>query len=96
MLFYEIYGGKPPYEISYALEGQKVENEWTALGRPAVSRSSTASQGWGLPTAKTWPLGSYRIVLEVRDSENKLTSVRVPFVLQTKAGEDSESPTDAQ
>jgi len=96
MLFYEIYGGNPPYEISYALEGQKVENEWTALGRPAVSRSSTPSQGWGLPTAKTWPLGSYRIVLEVRDSEDRLTSVRVPFVLQTNAGEDSESPTEAQ
>ena len=95
-LFYEIYGGTPPYQISYALEGKQGEDEWIALGRPAVSQSSSQAQAWGLPTSATWPLGSYRIVLEVQDSEARLTTVRVPFFLETNSGEGSESPADSQ
>lgn len=92
-LFYEIYGGVPPYEISYALESQQGE-EWAARGRPSVSRSSNASQGWGLPTTASWPTGSYRIVLEVGDSEDRLLTVRVPFVLGAEPGEETGASED--
>ncbi len=80
-LFYEIHGGKPPYTVSYRLEGKEDNGSWTALGRPVVLEQAEAAQGWTLPTSAMWPLGDYRARIEIRDDQGAAASATVPFAL---------------
>jgi len=80
-LAYEVYGGVPPYTVSYRLEGLEDDGRWVALGRPAVLAGAGAVQGWQLPTASTWPLGRYRVEIEVADSAGARAAATVPFEL---------------
>lgn len=81
-LFFEIYGGSPPYGISYQVEGQEVDGRWIQLGAPAQTLQSAAGQGWDLPTSTRWPLGHYRVRIEVEDAAQTLTSAFAEFELQ--------------
>ena len=88
-LFYEVYGGEPPYRIAYKLEGQDNDGSWVGLGQPAEGEQSIRTQIWELPTSERWPLGSYRIVIDVRDAGDRLVSVQAPFVLESPLPEGS-------
>jgi hypothetical protein len=81
-LFYEIYGGSPPYAIVYQLEGRDVDGSWVRLGQPSVGRESGAAQGWELATSASWPEGEYQIRIEVTDAAERLIETRVPFTLE--------------
>jgi len=80
-LFYEIYGGTPPYRIAYQVEGLDLDGSWVELGRPAMTEQSAAGQGWELPTSSSWPLGEYRIRVDVEDAGRRSVSARLPFRL---------------
>jgi GWxTD domain-containing protein len=80
-LFYEIYGGSPPYSVSYRLQGLDHDGSWVSLGRPAVIDPAQAAQGWELPLGVGWPTGDYRVVVEIGDAAGADTSVLVPFTL---------------
>ena len=47
-LFYEVYGGEPPYRIAYSLEGKDLDGSWIALGQPSTGEQSAATQAWEL------------------------------------------------
>jgi GWxTD domain-containing protein len=80
-LFYEIYGGRGPYRISYQVEGKENDGRWTPLGRPSILEGAEGAQGWGLPTGPNWPPGDYRVRVDVADAEGAATSALVPVTL---------------
>lgn len=80
-LFFEIYGGKPPYRVTYQLEGQEDNGEWKALGNPNILDRAEGAQGFSLPTDGKWPLGEYRVQVHVEDTGQQLAETTVPFTL---------------
>jgi GWxTD domain-containing protein len=80
-LFYEVYGGTPPYQVAYQVEGADLDGSWVALGRPASASQTGSGQAWELPTSSAWPAGQYRIRIEVADSEQRLVISHHPFSL---------------
>lgn len=85
-LFYEIYGGAPPFAVSYQVEGLDNDGSWVALGQPAIRDSgASSSQGWELATNERWPIGDYRVRIEVTDSSGHMVATQLPFSLQVSA-----------
>lgn len=80
-LFFEVYGGTPPYRITYQVEGKDLDGSWVRLGKPAVDEQTVAAQGWELPTSAAWPLGEYRVRVDVEDARQRLVSAQLPFQL---------------
>jgi GWxTD domain-containing protein len=85
-LFYEVYGGLHPLHVSYQLQGKEDDGSWIDLGKPSVSDQSVTSYGWELQTSPNWPLGEYRIVIDVRDSEGRVITSGTHFVLEQSEG----------
>jgi len=81
-LFFEVYDGAPPLRISYQLEGQEQDGRWVPLGQPSISEQEGPALAWELPTTRAWPLGRYRVRIEVTDAEGRLISRQVPFTLE--------------
>jgi len=81
-LFYEVYGGRPPYRVAYQVEGREDDGRWVALGRPSSGEQSGAAQGWELQTTSLWPLGEYQVQIAITDQDSRQVEVRVPFHLQ--------------
>jgi hypothetical protein len=67
-LFFEIYGGTPPFHLGYQLEGQEEDGRWRPLGKAQERDSSERDQGFALPTATSWPVGAYRIRVAIGDT----------------------------
>ncbi len=84
-LFYEIYGGASPFQVSYQIEGQEHDGTWVKLGHPSVAPQESASQGWEFATDERWPLGEYRVRIEVSDANEDQIETRVPFRLEPPA-----------
>ena len=80
-LFFEVYGAQMPMRVSYQLEGLEDTGDWTRIGQPAIAEQHATAQAWELQTSDHWPLGAYRIRVEVEDSEGKLIQTMVPFEL---------------
>jgi GWxTD domain-containing protein len=80
-LVYEVYDATFPMQVSYQLQGREDDGSWTMLGRPAVSDQSASGQAWALPTGSNWPLGDYRIHIEVRSDDGGTIETDVPFTL---------------
>jgi GWxTD domain-containing protein len=90
-LLYEIYGAEPPYTISYQLQGEEDDGKWTALGRPAVKEDAEQPvQAWELPLGARWPVGNYRIALQVNDASGRVLEEMVAFSLESP--EDGNEP----
>jgi GWxTD domain-containing protein len=87
-VFYEIYGGTPPWRIEYRLEGREADGRWTPLGKPSSDTQSARGQGWDLPTSDAWPAGEYRIQVNVRDSAQAEATAEVGF----RIGDRSRAP----
>jgi hypothetical protein len=85
-LIYEIYGGEGPYRVTYTLEGMETDGTWIGLGRPATVENAQPAQGWELPTGSSWPLGEYRIRVEVSDRAGAVTRSILPFELRERPG----------
>jgi hypothetical protein len=81
-LFFEIYGGTPPFQVTYRVEGQELDGSWVALGKPASGDPASESQGWELVTSDRWPLGEYRVRIEVADREGRRLEAGAPFRLE--------------
>jgi GWxTD domain-containing protein len=84
-LFYEVYGGTPPYRISYQVEGQDLDGSWVRLGKPSTQHNAGAAQGWELLTSEAWPLGDYRVRIDVEDSGERLVTLHLGFRLTDDA-----------
>ena len=82
-LFYEVYEAALPLDVSYQVQGREDDGHWTDLGGTAQSTQEHGSQAWELPTSERWPLGQYRVRVEVSDATGKLISTNVPFELST-------------
>ena len=80
-VFYEVYGGSLPLLVSYQLQGQDDDGDWVSIGHPSTSEQAHGSQGWEMPTSERWPVGEYRVRIEVVDSEGRLITTGVPFTL---------------
>jgi GWxTD domain-containing protein len=80
-LFYEVYGGLPPYRLAYQVEGRDLDGSWVRLGQPAIDERSGSAQGWELPTSGAWPLGEYRVRIDVEDARQRLVSAQLAFQL---------------
>jgi len=93
-LFYEVYGGTPPYAITYQIEGQEIDGSWIELGPPGATAQAGAAQGWEVPTSTLWPTGAYRVRLEVEDAGQRLVTTQVPFrlVIDEAGSEGAEPP----
>lgn len=81
-LFYEVYGAELPLSIRYQLEGRDTDGSWIELGRPLSIEQNAISVGWEQPTGPDWPVGEYRVLIEVRDVEERMISTTQPFILQ--------------
>jgi len=73
-LFYEVYGASMPLRITYTLQGKDLDGSWVDLGAPAVDEQSSNLQGWEIPTNEHWPLGDYRVLVEILDADERLIS----------------------
>ena len=80
-LFYEVYRAALPVTVSYQVQGREEDGRWTDLGEPAQEMQEHHAQAWELTTSERWPLGEYRVRVEVTDAEGKLISTDVPFEL---------------
>jgi GWxTD domain-containing protein len=80
-IFYEVYGGLLPLRVNYQVQGREEDGRWVDLGGPSSSEQEHHSQAWALPTSERWPLGPYRIKIEVYDADGKLVTREVPFEL---------------
>jgi GWxTD domain-containing protein len=80
-LFYEVYQAALPLAVSYQVQGRDDDGSWVDLGLAAQAAQDHHSQAWELPTSENWPLGQYRVRVEVSDSDGKLISTNVPFEL---------------
>ncbi len=80
-VFYEIYGGRAPYRIVYRIEGKEDDGRFTRLGPPVVLDQAEGAQGWSLPTGDRWPVGDYRVRIEVNDAAGGSATATVPFAL---------------
>jgi hypothetical protein len=80
-LFYEIYGGRAPYRIVYRIEGKEDDGRFTPLGKPVDLDRAEGAQGWSLPTSERWPVGDYRIRIELTDAAGGSITRVVPFTL---------------
>ena len=83
-LFYEVYRAELPLTVSYQVQGREDDGQWVDLGTPVEAQQDHHSQAWELPTSEGWPLGEYRVQVEVTDAEGKLISTNVPFELVSK------------
>jgi hypothetical protein len=83
-LFYEVYSGEYPLQVSYLLQGKEDNGSWVNLGRPAVAQQQASSQGWALDTGDNWPAGEYRLVIDVTDAAGRSISAEKPFTLEAR------------
>ena len=67
-VFFEIYGGVAPYQVTYQLEGKESDGRWVALGKPQLHEGTARGQGFELETKATWPIGTYRLKIKVVDA----------------------------
>jgi GWxTD domain-containing protein len=91
-LFYEVYQAALPLAVSYQVQGREDDGRWVDLGLAAKAAQDHHSQAWALPTSEHWPLGQYRVRVEVSDADGKLISTDVPFELTASiqsVGEDA-------
>ncbi|HKQ61786.1 MAG TPA: GWxTD domain-containing protein [Candidatus Polarisedimenticolaceae bacterium] len=84
-VFFEIYDATPPFQVSYQVEGQDTDGRWVPLGKPATAEQSETAQAWELVTGPRWPLGDYRVRVEVVDRAGRRLSDSVPFRLLAAA-----------
>ena len=91
-LFYEVYQAAMPLSVSYQVQGREADGRWVDLGGPAQAQQRHQSQAWALPTSERWPLGEYRVRVDVADAEGKLISTDVPFELAETATVQSATP----
>jgi GWxTD domain-containing protein len=80
-LFYEINGGKAPFQIAYQLEGQEKDGRWRPLGKPQEREGTTKGQGFELPTGASWPASAYRVRVTVLDAAGDRAEGVAAFVV---------------
>lgn len=80
-LFFEVYGATFPTRVTYQLEGQENDGRWVRLGAAQAAEQSAPGVAWELPTSERWPLGDYRVRVEVTDAAGKLVTTEVPVRL---------------
>jgi GWxTD domain-containing protein len=85
-LFLEVYGAEFPLTATYQLEGLEEPDRWIPLGQPAVIEQSAGELAWEVPTSERWPLGAYRVRVEVLDREQRRVTTRVDFALEQPDG----------
>ncbi len=95
-LFYEVYGGAAPFRVSYQLQGKENDGSWTSLGQPSLSDQPNFAQAWELPTNPRWPLGEYRVEIEVVDADGKQIARHVTFELEAGAGSSTRTQATAE
>ncbi len=91
-LFYEVYEAALPLEVSYQVQGREDDGRWVDLGLAARAAQEHHSQAWALSTTEKWPVGKYRVRVEVSDADGKLISTDVPFELTAEAQSVEDSP----
>jgi hypothetical protein len=91
-LFHEVYGGVPPYRISYRLEGLELDGTWVRLGGPSVREATETAHGWEVTTSADWPVGEYRVRVEVEDAGEQIASAQIEFRLVEESGGGEASP----
>ena len=80
-MLFEIYEGATPYRVSFQLEGQEDDGSWVALGPAQEVAQEQRTVAWGLPTSPRWPLGEYRIAIDVTDAAGTFERTWMPFEL---------------
>jgi len=84
-LFFEVYGADYPLRATFQLEGLDENGDWIPLGQPSVLEQSAGELAWELQTNQRWPVGEYRVRVEVVDAGEHLVTTLVSFTL-TGAG----------
>lgn len=80
-LFLEVYGGRPPYRVSFRLEGREDDDTWRPLTEPQTVETSTSGTGWSLPTTGSWPLGAYRVAIDIEDAAGETVETAEGFTV---------------
>ena len=81
MLFLEVYGAEYPMRAAFQLEGLDESGEWVALGQPSVLEQSAGELAWEVPTNERWPVGKYRVRVDVTDAQDRLVTTQAEFEL---------------
>ena len=79
-LFFEVYGGRRPYNVTYRLEIRR-DAGWMPVSRPVVQEGGQGAQGWAVPTSDAWPVGKYRVVIDIEDSDGATETAEIGFDL---------------
>jgi hypothetical protein len=93
-LFFEVYDGEFPLRVTYQLEGREDDGRWVKLGNPATGALSASGQGWELETRETWPVGEYRVHIEVEDAGERRLERDMPFQLVAPGSPASPAASD--
>jgi GWxTD domain-containing protein len=93
-LFVQVYGAEYPIRASYQLEGREEDGSWVALGDPAVVEQTAGGLAWEVGTDERWPLGSYRVRVDVTDAAERLISTDAEFSLERAERADTTAATE--
>jgi GWxTD domain-containing protein len=83
-LFFEVYGAQYPLQATFQLEGLDEDGSWVRLGQPSVIEQDAGELAWEVVTNERWPVGSYRVRVEVTDAGDRLVTTQVPFELELR------------
>jgi hypothetical protein len=81
MLFFEVYGAEYPLRATFQLEGLDEKGNWLPLGQPSAIEQGAGELAWEVPTNERWPVGHYRVSIEVADAGERLVATQVAFEL---------------
>ena len=87
MLFFEAYGADYPLRATFQLEGLDESGSWLPLGKPSVIEQTAGELAWEVPTNERWPVGEYRVRIEVTDAGERFVTTQVGFRLAGSASE---------
>jgi len=80
-IFFEIYGGTPPYHLAYQLEGAEKDGRFVALGKPQENDATERGQGFALATSPSWPARAFRLKVTVKDASGATADGVAPFAI---------------
>jgi hypothetical protein len=90
-LFVEVFGADYPLTATYQLEGLDDDGSWKPLGQPTVLEQSAAGLAWEVATNPRWPLGRYRVHVDVIDAAGRLVSTNAEFTLESAPAEEPDT-----
>jgi len=81
-LFVEVFGAQYPLRATFKMQGLESDGSWVDLGQPTSIEQTAGELAWEVATTERWPMGQYRVRVEVVDSAERPVSTMAAFSLE--------------